>query len=691
MNSAMQPPRIDRIALIAGPLAIALCMVWFSSWTGADQPTAALSMLWVLLSSMPVALAWLGAAMGLGWPLRVWLARHAAVPSTLQAALGIAFMLFLDASLGALGLLQLGGGAGAWVVIIGGLTLLLAQIGRRFQRLSDVRLKTPSWLAWLAAPSVAVLLVGACSAPGWLWASEFGGYDAMSYHLQLPKEWMARGRIEPLQHNVYSFLPSYMEAAYYHIALLRGSAIDWVYACQFLHALITIITALMLSQFTARLLGGERDGTCSTAFLLMLATPWIIIVGSLAYNEMAVLLLFTGGLAAAADQQIAPARRGLMIGLLAGAACGAKLTAVGMVAAPLVILTLTMISAKRWPVFVMMGAIGGIIALAPFLLRNQVHAGQPLFPFAAGLLGTAHWSAEQVQIWNSGHSADLPMSDRLLKLWHEFFAYGFGGNPNPGEPWKPQWSVLPILGVLALVLNLMRPSHRAWAVRLGIVLIVQVVFWLAFTHLKSRFLVPSAVPLSLAIALSLTPNPGRQRSQRLDLWLKPALAIALLAGCWLPVAVFASERNRAPAFAIDFANQFSGDALREDVRQGIGRAASPVVAINHVLSPNAKVLLIGQAAPLYFDLERIEYSTTWDRGPMSQVIREAPGDPAAWRNLLRNQGFTHVLVDEGMLRRWERSGWNDPLLSADRIDDFLNEFAALEHAYPNSVALYKLN
>ena len=59
-------------------------------------------------------------------------------------------------------------------------------------------------LLWTAAPAVAVLLVAACSAPGWLWASEFGGYDALSYHLQLPKEWLHLKKITTLDHNVYS-------------------------------------------------------------------------------------------------------------------------------------------------------------------------------------------------------------------------------------------------------------------------------------------------------------------------------------------------------------------------------------------------------------------------------------------------------------------------------------------------------
>jgi len=50
-------------------------------------------------------------------------------------------------------------------------------------------------------PTIAIVILAACSAPGWLWATEFGGYDVLSYHLQLPREWYDAGRIVPLDHS----------------------------------------------------------------------------------------------------------------------------------------------------------------------------------------------------------------------------------------------------------------------------------------------------------------------------------------------------------------------------------------------------------------------------------------------------------------------------------------------------------
>ena len=78
------------------------------------------------------------------------------------------------------------------------------------------------WAAW-GVPALALLLVAASSPPGWLWDSEGRGYDALEYHLQLPQEWLRMGRLAPLEHNVYSFLPGYIEAAFYHLAVATGA------------------------------------------------------------------------------------------------------------------------------------------------------------------------------------------------------------------------------------------------------------------------------------------------------------------------------------------------------------------------------------------------------------------------------------------------------------------------------------
>ena len=189
--------RIDRAAMIAGPVLVGVAILWLAGRSGPDRPGASIDAVWALLTSVPWALGWLIAAIGLGWPLRRWLTGKHRDQLAIQVGLGVAAMLTLDAGLGALGVLQWGGSLGAWALVLAGMALVVEQLRRANHGVPRV-----PWLTWTAAPAVAVLLLAACWAPGRLWASEFGGYDALSYHLQLPKEWFVLGRITPLDHNV---------------------------------------------------------------------------------------------------------------------------------------------------------------------------------------------------------------------------------------------------------------------------------------------------------------------------------------------------------------------------------------------------------------------------------------------------------------------------------------------------------
>ncbi|MHC4102502.1 MAG: hypothetical protein ACYSW1_16660 [Planctomycetota bacterium] len=395
--------RADRLLMLVGPLVVVVLIAWLAGFSGPEHPSAAATALWVLFTSAPLALCWLVAAFGYGWPLRRWLLGEGPDDwAAIDMGLGVAFMLVLDAGLGVLGILQESGGFGAWVVVLIGFGLVIVQL-RRVLRPSAL----VPWPVWAAAPAIAVLLLAVCSAPGWLWATEFGGYDALSYHLQLPKEWLALGRITPLDHNVYSYLPSYVEAAYYHLAVLHGDAVASVYACQLLHAGFTLLTAAVVGRIAWRA-GGRAVG--AAAAVVVLGTPWTVVAGSLGYNDMAVAFLLATGLLVI---QIAPPdspRRGAAVGVLATAACGAKLTAIGFVAVPLGLLMLAAVPPKRWLAPVVGAAVAAVICLLPYLVRNWVYSGNPVFPFATGLLGLGHWTQQQAEIWTTRHGTSLPAS-----------------------------------------------------------------------------------------------------------------------------------------------------------------------------------------------------------------------------------------------------------------------------------------
>jgi len=687
--------RARRIAAVTGAALIAAIMLWFASWRGTDELAIwPLDLIWTFLTSAPLALGWVAAAAGFGWPVRVWLLRGDQRGALLQIGLGIAIMLGLDATLGTAGVLQWGGAAGAWATLGPGWLLLAAQLIRNSRRVKGAESHLPHPLVWCAAPAIAVLLTAACSTPGWLWESEFGGYDALSYHLQLPKEWMAFGAIRPLEHNVYSFLPGYVEAAYYHLALLRGDAIQSAYAAQLLHTFITIAAACAIGRLIQSLLISEAAG--AIAMVLALGTPWTIVVGSLAYNEMFVVLFLACSGLIAAEQTHCARKRGFAIGLLAGAAVGAKLTAAGFVALPLGAMMLVTLPLRQCVTIAMFAAASCTAMLLPYLMRNGIAAGNPVFPFATDVFGQAHWTVEQAVTWRRGHMSDVGISDRLTALWNQLMRYGWGPAPvaESGEPWKPQWSVLFLLGMGgAVAAAVRRPRTSPMARGLLAMLVVQIAYWAFFTHLQSRFMLPALVPL-----VGLAVLGGFAIAHRLRQAGHPRafFALAILSTLWAaqPALIFVGENQGAPAARIGLIDFMTGQlhasqlarATTESERLELLATAPPALFLNTLLPRNARTLLVGDAAPFYYTGD-IAYQTTWDRGPMSEALRTG-SDPIAH---LRAAGFTHVLINLGMLERWAQSAWNDPLLTPESVLDALEPQAQLLQVWENgAVRLYEL-
>ena len=116
--------------------------------------------------------------------------------------------------------------------------------------------------------------------PAPLWGSEFGGYDVLEYHLELPQEWLAAGRLSPLDHNAYSYLPSYLEAASMHLGAMtlapKATATGGAYgliagegyrlmACQFLHAGFTMIAAWLVARLVRTLSPETKVGPAFAA------------------------------------------------------------------------------------------------------------------------------------------------------------------------------------------------------------------------------------------------------------------------------------------------------------------------------------------------------------------------------------------------------------------------------------------
>lgn len=559
------------------------------------------------------------------------------------ACLGIAIHLWLDEIAGCLGAPQLAGAVYAVIDVLG-VALLVFALRRRVPVVmipaSGVRLV--AMLACLIP--LATLFVAALSTPGFLWRTEFGGYDALSYHLQLPKEWLELGGITPLWHNVYSALPGYVEAAFLHLFAVRGSAHAAAVDAQLLSAAFVVVAACAVAE-AARVATRDSAGGPSRsigapllAATVFLGIPWVIVTGSLAYDESAVCAMIAGALVLALDRSSLSYGGFVLLGVLLGGAVSAKASAAGIGGLSVALLALAMAPDLLQTAGVRCGlmAAAGLAMTAPWLVRNAIGIDAPVFP----LLGEGWWTHEQALRFAAGHSPP-PLAEWANSAWSQLLRFGIGTDPKMGDVWLPQWSLLWALVIASFVGLLLRGAElRRMAIALGVALLISFAFWLCMTHQKSRFMLPAA-PLA---AVLIGCGAARLEAARWSKFATLALALAALAWGSVPLRLLSGEGRGQPLAALGARAVMDGSAGPAEALAGeLGPAA-----FANQLPPGDRVACLGLTNVFWFR-NTPQYATVWDTVPIDAL-------PAS----LQERSFTILIVQNEMLDLWGGAGWIDP-------------------------------
>jgi hypothetical protein len=457
-----------------------------------------------------LVLLWVVAAVGIGsWILPLFLGPNAhGVNLPLRLATSAAL------GLGVIGLIVLGLGlAGAinrivaFVLIAAGVLAAFLKLWRAPVEVVAIRQRfgEPAgwgWLLLLIVPLLAVMTVGDLLPPYVLWnPEEPHGYDVVEYHLQVPREWFEAGRIIPLHHNVFSFFPFNVEMHYLLAMHLRGGPWAGMYAAQLMHGAFILLTVLSVGGIAATMFSDPARSRIASvvAMLAMAGAPLVWQLGAIAYDEGGFLLFGTlaigWAMVAARDPQKSIGRMALA-GVMAGLACGAKLTAVPEVLVAVAVVSGIVLLARRASVggAAARVAIFGVCALAcfaPWLIRTWLWAGNPVFP-ELPQLGHGYFSEVQVERWRHAHAArpdQRSITARLEAGWTQVL-----GN------WQFGFLVIP-LAVIGGGIGWREPN--VWF--LGTMLFLLAVFWLGFTHLQGRFFV-LAIPICALLVATMPPR-----------------------------------------------------------------------------------------------------------------------------------------------------------------------------------------
>ncbi len=523
-------------------------------------------------------------------------------------AIGLGLMALIAGRAGLLGPWPIRVGLGPLVVL--GISELVLRRGER-PRMS------PAWLAPLlvVAPFVVVMALGAM-----LPATDF---DAIEYHLQGPKEYFQAGRVMFLPHNVYTSMPFGVEMLH-----LLGMEVlgDWWWgapAGQLVVAAFAPASAALVAV-TARRWASPRAAWVAAA--VYLTTPWVVRVSALPYVEGPLCfyhaaLVWAAARAWSAGPDLGP-RLWAVTGLLAGGAMSCKYPALISAVIPFGLLALVAAIRDRSAKVPRAFAAGAAVVMTPWLAKNALDTGNPVYPLAYNVFGGRYWDAELDAKWSKAHGP-RPVSMPALVA----SALDVAGRSDWQSP----------LYVALAPLALFRPGSRRaagalWAFAASIFLT-----WWLLTHRLDRFWLPILPPLAVLAGLGADWTRGRGWS----IFLGAILILSIAANL-----VFVSTELVAGP------NDWTADLgdLRDRVPAMLNR---PLARLDAELPPDAKILLVGQAAVFHLR-HPIVYNTVFNHETLETLARDRP--PGQLRRALRQRGVTHVYVDWSEIDRYRSPG-----------------------------------
>ncbi len=520
----------------------------------------------------------------------------------------------------------------------------------------------------LAALPLGCLLVAFTFPPGTLWHTEGYGYDVLEYHLQLARQFSAANSTAPVVGNIYSYLSLNVEMLYTLIASLARSFIGagylypLIYGAQALHAAITVLAAAAIGLIPIPL---SRLGRIF-AFVAVLAVPWTLVIGSLAYNDGAVLLY--GALAMGLTVADLSLDSAIILGILLGLAVGCKMTAGVMICIPAAVVL--MVRAKFR--FLMLAAVVALTLYSPWMARSMVFThtrrqfGNPVFPVFSGTLGRGHWSKSLAIRFDrghrppaasasfSGHVSALADQSLLDRQWSPGVAAWAGLLHHPpkfgaGGRWPWHIGMLWLAVIPALLLAVLR--GRA-AVMLLIFLLVQVLAWLTCTQLQARFLLPTILPMAVLLGLAVDALPAFRRFFLIILAGQSLFCSLLLAP---ETGLLAGPQNPRRPVLMGALLSLPEDWIESSIPA-------------HLFTRRDVIDLEGYSSPLYVH-GRVIYNTVFNRNKLARAFRQGgPTGAMAW---LQRHGVNYLIVDWNEVQRLRRTYGFDPVITPRNINSLI--------------------
>jgi hypothetical protein len=447
-------------------------------------------------------------------------------------------------------------------------------------------------------------------------------FDVLEYHLQAPKEYYQNGCIAFLPHNVYTNMPFGVEML--HLMAMEVLD-DWWWgglAGQLLVSFFAPAAALLIAATTARIASTRAAWIAACVYL---STPWVYRVAVLAYVEgplcyyhAALLWVVTRFMI---PERSPPIRDWGLIGLLAGCAMGCKYPALFSAVIPFGLVAIVAVVRRRTFAPLAWYFLGWAIVMGPWLGKNVIDSGNPVYPLAQSVFHGRHWDTAREEKWSAAHGR-RPVT--APELWNSLV--DVAGRSDWQSP----------LYLAFAPLALLHPGSRRAAFLLwGFVVYLFFTWWL-LTHRLDRFWLPLLPPLAILAGQGADWCRGRA-------WTAVVCVI---------VAIGLISNFTLVSTALAGLNEWTGDLefLRRDVPR---RWNAALYRLDSELPENARPLLVGQAAVFHLR-RRVDYNTVFNPETIEVLARNQ--SPDAFRRALHERKLTHIYVDWKEIERHRQPG-----------------------------------
>lgn len=460
-------------------------------------------------------------------------------------------------------------------------------------------------------------------------------FDVREYHLQGPKEWFQAGQITFLEHNVYTSFPFLSEMLSLNAMVLADDWNDGAIAGKIVLAAFQLLTTLCVFA-TGRRWFGTSAGLI--AALVYLTVPWTLRISLIAYAEGAITFflmatVMCGLITTTESDSSLRCRLTLTTGLLAGSAMAAKYPGVLSVVIPTGLLLLwSLRSQQRFllPTALLFCA-GVSLTIGPWLIRNIIDTGNPVYPLMSSVLEANDWSSAMDAKWKNAHSApdhnpagipgDL-LSVLVFNDWTSGLLFGLA---------------IPTL----LLLRRQREARCLW-----LLVLWTLATWWSLTHRIDRFWIP-IIPVAAVLA-GASWTMFQSMSWR-----------TLLLFCVASCSLFNLQLWRIPFLTGMQAGLMDMKAVRSVVVRNDFRI------LNQELSQDDRILMVGEAE--VFDLNiPLFYNTVFDESLFEQWTADE-SDDRHWsaerlmkgtsdiHKVLKARGITHIYVNWLEILRYRES------------------------------------